>query len=155
MSTADRQAPADARRLIRHGRGALRIAWTASWPIAACQALLTILVGTTPVAAAWLLKLILDEVSDNGSSGRLAALAGSVAILGALIAVVPRVVSYLQNELDRRVKLASLDIIFSTLNERLRGLARLEDPAFHNRLRLAGSAGEPPRGVRRLHSLEG
>jgi ATP-binding cassette subfamily B protein len=93
----------------------------------------SLLGGAVPVLVAWLTKLVLDRIAGGGTVvGLAAALAGA----GVLLVVVAQTAKYLRQELGRRVGLLTRDRLY-TATGRLGGLARLEDPAFQDRLRMA------------------
>lgn len=106
---------------------------------------LTGAIGAAPVAVAWLTKLLLDRLAAPSPGASVPqALAGLVIVLavaGGAAAVAPHASRYIAGELHRRSRLAALDRLYAALN-RLTGIARFEDPAFHDRLRLAQQGGE-------------
>jgi ATP-binding cassette subfamily B protein len=121
---------------------AARLAFLAR-PRAAAGFLVTaVLGGAAPVAVAWLTKVVLDRIGDGHP------LVGPVVLLmaiGIVVACLPHAERYLRAEIERAVGLLARDRLFGAL-ERLRGLAKLEDPAFHDRLQLAVDSGRisPP-----------
>jgi ATP-binding cassette subfamily B protein len=125
-------------------RAAIGLAFAAN-PIAALGHLAgAVLAGAVPVAVAWLTKTVLDRIAA-GDGGSFAGVAVALVALGVFAAVLPNVERYLRAELDRSVGVLARDRLFGAL-ERLRGLRRLEDPDFHDRLHLASDAGRmsPP-----------
>ncbi|WP_433041210.1 ABC transporter ATP-binding protein [Dactylosporangium sp. CS-033363] len=97
----------------------------------------TLLAAAVPVATVWLLRGLLDALSGGGGTAR--ALAWFVPVL-VLAAALPSLATFLEHEVGRVVgRRAQSDLYLATA--RLTGLARLEDPAFHDRLRMAQSAG--------------
>ncbi len=100
---------------------------------------LSVLAGLSPVGAAWLTKLVLDGLTGPrpGTVWLAVALAGT-GVAGMLL---PQLIRYTEAELGRRVRVTATDRLFGAVNERLRGLSRLEEPAFHDRIRLAQQAG--------------
>lgn len=134
-------APLTVARGWRHGRVAFGLAWRAAPGHVTGLMIWAVLAGLAPVTVAWLLKLVLDGLAA-GEAGVVAVwLALALATLGAVVAVLPRIVAFAEAELNRAAKLVVFGEVFATVNQRLRGLARLEDPRFHDRLRLATSAG--------------
>ena len=113
---------------------ALGVAWRAAPAVLAGYVAASVLGGLVPVLATWLTKLALDRIGagTGGVLGPAAALAGC-GLLGAMLA---QAAKYLRLELDRRVGLHTRDRLYSATG-RLRGLARLEDPAFQDRLLMA------------------
>ncbi|WP_406291715.1 ABC transporter ATP-binding protein [Embleya sp. NBC_00896] len=113
-------------------------------PIGASTLLLaTVAVGVLPATIAWLTKLLFDELGrgDRADSGRAVALGIAVAALGALVAVLLQMSGYLDEMVRRRLVVTVEHDLFAKVNE-FRGLRRFEDPAFHDRLRLAQQASE-------------
>jgi ATP-binding cassette subfamily B protein len=92
--------------------------------------------AVVPIAVAWLMKLVLDWLVGGRSAGVVTVGAAAFAATGLAAAVLQRLSGYLRNELGRRMALRALDDLFAA-TARLVGLARFEDPAFLNRLRLA------------------
>lgn len=124
--------------LVATARAAFQLAWQASaWRVLARGVVATVM-ALTPVAAVWLTKAAIDEVAA-GRRDVVPAAAGLVAC-GVLIGACTPLSAYLAAELDRRVVSLARARLFSAVGS-LHGLARLEDPAFHNRLRLAESSG--------------
>jgi ATP-binding cassette subfamily B protein len=127
---------------MRDTIAAARLAFVAR-PRAAMGFLATaVLGGAAPVAVAWLTKVLLDRIGDGTS---LVGPASLLAAVGVVVACLPHVERYLRAEVERAVGLLARDRLFGAL-ERLRGLATLEDPAFHDRLQLAVDSGRisPP-----------
>ncbi len=124
-------------------RAALGLALAAHPRAAAGQLAVAVLAGLAPVAVAWLTKLVLDRVAVGDD--RLVGLAVALAAVGVTAAVLPHLERYLRAELDRATGVLARDRLFAALG-RLRGLARLEEPSFHDRLRLAVDSGRtsPP-----------
>jgi ATP-binding cassette, subfamily B, bacterial len=119
------------------------LVWRAAPGQAMAQLGLTLVGGVVPVAVAWLTKLTLDRLVAPGPHAVLLGFAAALAGLAAVAAVVPQVGEYQRAELGRRVGLRAKDELFTAIG-RFIGLARFEDPAFLDRLRLAEqSAGSP------------
>jgi ATP-binding cassette subfamily B protein len=123
---------------------ALRLAVHAHPRAVAGQLAGAVLAGVAPVVVAWLTKIVLDEIVAGRGAGLLDVALG-LAATGVLVAALPHVDRYLRAELERATGLVARERLFGAL-DRLRGLARLEDPAFHDRLRLAADSGRisPP-----------
>jgi ATP-binding cassette, subfamily B, bacterial len=102
---------------------------------------LTLIEGTVPIAAAWLTGRILDALISGLAPWSLVWLAVALAGTGIAAAVLPRLTGYAAAELDRQVRLTAADQLYTTLTGRLQGLATLENPQFHDSLRLAQEAG--------------
>ena len=123
---------------------AIRLAFAAH-PVAAIGHLATaVLGGAAPVAVAWLTKIVLDRIA-GGTGGPVVGPAVLLVLVGVLTACLSHVERYLRAELDRATGVLARDRLFAAL-ERLRGLAKLEDPRFHDRLRMAVDSGRisPP-----------
>ncbi|MYS85576.1 ATP-binding cassette domain-containing protein [Streptomyces sp. SID5474] len=103
----------------------------------------TVLIGVLPAPAAWLTKLLFDELGrgEHVDSGRAVALGLALATLGAVLAVLMQLAAYLDEVVRRRLVVTVERDLFAKVNE-FRGLRRFEDPAFHDRLRLAQQASE-------------
>ncbi|MFI0944306.1 ABC transporter ATP-binding protein [Streptomyces sp. NPDC021020] len=101
---------------------------------------LTVVAGVTPVAVAWLTKLLIDDLTAR-HAGRVGALAVAVAAAGAVAALFQHLGRYLGAEIDRRVVLHTQDRLFRAVTAQP-GLTRLEDPDYHDRLRLAQQASQ-------------
>jgi ATP-binding cassette subfamily B protein len=117
------------------------------------NAVATLVAAFIPVATVWLLKSVLDDLTGDG---RLAAAVPAVAglvLAGLLAAVLPSLSEYLHNEVGRRVGRQAQSELY-TATARLHGLGRLEDPAFHDRLRMAQAAGRSSPG-QVIHGLLG
>jgi len=120
---------------------ALVLAWRAGWYLLLGLAATTLLQAVAPVTATWLTKLVLDEIAAPGSdTGGLLLLGGGLALAGAATLLLPAAAQYLNSEIQRRVGLLSQDELFAAV-ERFVGLARFENPAFLDRLRLAQQSG--------------
>ncbi|MEU6033841.1 ABC transporter ATP-binding protein [Actinomadura sp. NPDC047616] len=98
--------------------------------------------GGTPVATAWLTKVMLDRIAAGVPDGlaSLTAVAAGLAAVGAAAAVLPHLSAYASAETSRRLKLTTQDRLYAKVGG-LPGMARLEDPAFHDRLMLAQQSG--------------
>ena len=135
-------------RALAHTVGAaFALAWRAGPHLTAAHGLLVLVQAGVPIATAWLTKLALDLiVAPDVPEGRLAAVAVGLAAAGVAITLAPHATHYLTMEVERRVALVSQDRLFAAA-ERLTGLARFEDPAFLDRLRLAQQSGGRTPGV--------
>ncbi|HET8684387.1 MAG TPA: ABC transporter ATP-binding protein [Micromonosporaceae bacterium] len=99
--------------------------------------------AATPIAVAWLLKLIIDQLARSGSLPQLLGLAAGLALAGVVAAVLPQLGAYLRAETGRSVALVAEDELYLAV-ERFAGLARFEDPIFLDRLRLAQQGAAMP-----------
>jgi ATP-binding cassette subfamily B protein len=127
--------------MVRHARLAGSLAWRAAPGHVLTMLALAVVVGGAPVLAAWLTKLVLDGLAGDVSLDRLIWLGVLLAAFGVAAVVLPGLARYTESELGRRVGTVAVSRLFTVLNERLLGLAKLEDPHFHTRLRLAQQAG--------------
>ncbi|MGH3917124.1 MAG: ABC transporter ATP-binding protein, partial [Pseudonocardiaceae bacterium] len=132
---------------VRHATAALRLALAAHPHAAVGQLMAAVLGGLGPVAVAWLTKIILDRVAagTSGTQSSMFGLAVALVAVGVLAAALPHLERYWRAELDRATGVLARDRLFTAL-DRLRGLARLENPTFHDRLQLAVDSGRlsPP-----------
>jgi ATP-binding cassette subfamily B protein len=131
-------------------RRRMRLAWALVWragPGVLLGAIgLAMVSGLWPVLAAWLTKLVLDELSRAGTDrGVLIGLAAGLAVTGLLTAVSSHLEQYLDAELRRQIELSCSDRLFASVNRSV-GLGRFEDPRFHDQLRLAQTAGQGAAG---------
>jgi ATP-binding cassette subfamily B protein len=94
-----------------------------------------------PVVSAWLMQLVLDGLgAGRQSTGRLWLLAGALAATGVLTVACTETTRYLEVKAGRQIAYRSMDALYSAIN-RLVGLRRMENPRFHDRLRMAQEAG--------------
>ncbi len=133
-------APVPVRALLRHARTGAGLAWRAAPHCVAGLGVLAVAVGAAPVVTAWLTRLVLDGLIGATAASALVGLAVGLAVAGIALVVLPYLSRYAEAELGRRVRLLAADRLHTAMHGRLRGLARLEDPAFHNRIRLAQQA---------------
>ena len=107
--------------------------------------LLAVLTGLAPIASAWLLRAILDDLTAaHGhvptSQGHVLTLAVALGVAGGATAVLPRISQYLTAQSGRSVQRDATSRLFTAVT-RLSGLRSLEDPAFQDKLRFAQQAG--------------
>ncbi|MFF4417246.1 ABC transporter ATP-binding protein [Streptosporangium sp. NPDC001559] len=103
--------------------------------------LLSVAAGLAPVVVAWLTRLTLDGLVGGVPDAALVWAAVALALAGVCAVVVPRLSQYTEAEVGRRVRAVAVDRLYTAMNDRLRGLATLENPDFHNRISLAQQAG--------------
>jgi ATP-binding cassette subfamily B protein len=124
--------------LASNAASAVRLAWRAAprWLVAYLA--VTVIAGVLPVAGVWLVKEVLDALAaDDG--GWLPGAVGLAAI-GLGTAVLPALTTYVHNQAGRQIGWhAQSDLYLATARQV--GLARSEDPAFADRLRMAQTAG--------------
>ena len=138
---------AGVRTSLRGVAAALALAWSTGWYLPVAFALLTLIQAVSPVVAAWLTKSVLDAITGDPAAGYVLGLGLGLAGTGLVATLAPFASRYVIDEMSRRVGLLSQDRLFSAV-ERFTGLARFEDPAFLDRIRLAHqSGGETPTNV--------
>ncbi|MEV5742739.1 ABC transporter ATP-binding protein [Microbispora rosea] len=126
---------------------ALIMAWRAGRGLTIAFAVLSALMAVLPVTIAWCTKLVLDEIAGGRpGAGVTAALGAVLAGCGVLTALGPQIVQYVKDESGRRIGLVAQDRLFRA-TERFVGLARFEDPAFHDRIRMAQQYGGATPGM--------
>ncbi|MFI7038753.1 ABC transporter ATP-binding protein [Microbispora rosea] len=126
---------------------ALGMAWRAGRGLTIAFAVLSALMAVLPVTIAWCTKLVLDEIAGGRpGAGLTAALGAVLAGCGVLTALGPQIVQYVKDESGRRIGLVAQDRLFRA-TERFVGLARFEDPAFHDRIRMAQQYGGATPGM--------
>ncbi|WP_203858592.1 ABC transporter ATP-binding protein [Plantactinospora mayteni] len=127
--------------MVGHARTAAALALRAApWILVGLLAL-AVATGLMPVAVAWLTRLVLDGLILSRAEAVLVWLTVALAAAGIAVVILPRLIRYAEAELGRRVRVHAVDRLYRAVNERLRGLAKLEDPTFHTRLQLAQQAG--------------
>jgi ATP-binding cassette, subfamily B, bacterial len=98
---------------------------------------LTVVAAALPVVAAWCTKVLLDRVAAGSASwSDLAVTVTALVLTGLVGGVHPHLTEYLRAEVGRRSSLTAQDRLYAAVN-RFHGLARFEDPAFLDRLRMA------------------
>ncbi|WP_328329875.1 ABC transporter ATP-binding protein/permease [Kribbella sp. NBC_00382] len=117
---------------------AYRLAWWASGHRLVAYLGVTVMSAVVPVASVWLLKGLLDHVSRGGGGLPWSGI-GLVALGFVAIGMSPAQ-RYLHNEVGRRTGRRALSDLYLATG-RLFGLARMEDPVFRDRLRMAQQAG--------------
>ncbi|MEV6299147.1 ABC transporter ATP-binding protein [Actinoplanes sp. NPDC051861] len=122
---------------------AIGYAWQASRSIFTVQVLLAVAAGAAPVAVAWLTKAVLDTLTGATTSASLLPAVLALAAAGLAAVVLPHLLNHTDRELGRAVTIAAKRRLYTAISG-LGGLARFEDPAFHNRLRMAGMGGSAP-----------
>ncbi|MGW2221398.1 ABC transporter ATP-binding protein [Nonomuraea sp. NPDC001684] len=112
-------------------------AWRAAPVAAVCSVLAVLAGGTTPVAAAWCTKLILD-----GLAGGRAVLMPTImlGVVGLVAALLPHLTEHTDGRLRRGLGLLTRERLFTSVNAFV-GLGPFENPSFRDRLRLAEQAG--------------
>ncbi|EXG82801.1 ABC transporter ATP-binding protein [Cryptosporangium arvum] len=140
--------PADgagARRTLGNAGRAIRLGMRASRPWLIGDVAAMLVAAVVPVATVWLLKTVLDAVAGGrGLAAATPAVAGLV-LTGLAAAALPALSDYSHQEIGRRVGRRAQSEIYTAM-ARLQGLGRLEDPVFHDRLRMAQAAGRSSPG---------
>lgn len=137
--SGDRPSP------LRSGIAVARLTWSAAAPVLAGQLVVMLAQAAAPVAATWCTKLVVDALVHGGSVVMPAA---GLAAAGVVAAALSPVGVLLGNQVSRRTGLLATARLFTATNG-LDGLARFEDPAFADKLRLAQQA---PGGLGQLTS---
>jgi ATP-binding cassette subfamily B protein len=118
---------------------ACALVWRAGRVALVLQLAVAVVTGLAPVAAAWLLREILDGLADR-HPGDLVPLVLLLGAAGGITALLPNVSQYLSARSGRAVERhATAELFLAVL--RLDGLRRLEDPAFSDQLRVAEQTG--------------
>lgn len=127
-------------RTLRVLGAAFVLSWRSHRSAFAGRLLVTVLSGLAPVAAASLLRAILDALTSGHPRGGLLTLVIALGAVGGLLAVLSDVGQYLSAQSGRAIQGRAIAELFTAMT-RLAGLRRLEDPDFQNRLRMAQQAG--------------
>jgi len=97
--------------------------------------------GFTPVATAWLAKLLVDSLMrDNLRKDEVLQVVAIMGLVGLVTAIFSQVIRYLNAEMDRKLSFRGQQELAIAMG-RMQGLRRLEEPDFHDRLQIAGHAG--------------
>lgn len=110
---------------------------------------LTLLVGALPAGTAWLTKLLLDELAKGtaASGTHAVTLAICAAGIGGLSALMLRLTGYTTLLVKQRITVAVERELYAKVI-RFGGLRYFEEPAFHDRLRIAERASrEAPQSI--------
>ena len=119
---------------------ALGLVWRAHRGAFAGRLAVTVLAGLAPVAAAWLIRDILNLLVRGHPGGGLLTAVILLGAAGGGQAVLPSAGQYLSAQADRASQRGTTTGLFTAV-DRLAGLRRLEDPGFHDRLNVAQQAG--------------
>jgi ATP-binding cassette, subfamily B, bacterial len=135
-------------------RAALRMAWQAHRTALAGWLAIMLIAGIAPVAAAWLLRSILDTLAYGSRHTALALLVLGLAVAGGVQAILPYVGEYLSAQSGRAVQRHASMTLFAAVG-RLSGLRRLEDPGYRDNLNMAQQVGQsgPGQVVSNLASM--
>src|ERR1700735_5506396 len=123
-------------------RSALLMAWRAHPSAMTGTLLLTAVAGLAPVAAAWLLREILDAIAVVHHPGdNLALLAVGLAAASGVQIVLPELGRYCAAQSGRAIERLASHELYRAVGS-LDGLSRLEDPEYQDNLNLAANAGQ-------------
>ncbi|SHF93170.1 ABC transporter ATP-binding protein [Streptoalloteichus hindustanus] len=126
----------------RAAASALALPFRAAPVAATATLLLTVAAGVAPATGAWLTMLLVDELTSGAAStGRAVFLALAAAVVGGLGAALLYLGGHLAEVVRRRVGLMVESRLFRRVAA-FPGLRHIEDPAFHDRLRLAEQAAQ-------------
>jgi ATP-binding cassette, subfamily B, bacterial len=117
-------------------RATVVMPWRAHRGAFAAQILVMVAAGLAPVAAAWLLRSVLDSLTGGGPHASLLSLVVALAAASGLQGVLPSFGQYLAAQSGRAIERVATTELFGAVG-RLAGLRRLEDPAFLDRLNMA------------------
>ncbi|MEU1760300.1 ABC transporter ATP-binding protein [Micromonospora sp. NPDC005686] len=125
---------------MRTSLAAVRLAWRAAPAFVLCYGCVVFGQAGVPVAAAWLMKQLIDEIDPRfGAGDHTVAVALALTGVGVLAALLPQLERFLGEHLGRATGLLAQDRLYAALDT-FSGLRRFEDPAFQDRLRLAQQA---------------
>jgi ATP-binding cassette subfamily B protein len=121
---------------------AARLVWSASRRLLLIRLALAAAAGAVPIGIAWSTKVVLDGIAPSTRGPAWTALRSVLvlALLGVLGVVLPRLVSYVDRQLMRVVGLEVRSRLYAAVAG-MKGLTRLENPQFNDRLRLATDLG--------------
>lgn len=119
---------------------ALALAGRAAPAATVAYVALTVAAGVSPVAVAWQVRRLFDGITAGAPASTLIPLAGGIAALGVLTGSIPVARDWVRGILTRRVALVAADRLYQAVN-RIAGLARMEQPAFRDQLRMAQQGG--------------
>ncbi|MDX8031927.1 ABC transporter ATP-binding protein [Lentzea sp. BCCO 10_0856] len=129
-----------ARRVLSLLVSAFRLTRAAAPAGTPLYAVLCLLAGVVPLAAAWCTKILLDGLAAGGGWATLVPWAVALAVTGLVSGLLPVASEYLKQRLDRAVAVLTMDRLYQAMG-RLTGLARMEDPRFRDKLQLAQQTG--------------
>ncbi|KJK45081.1 ABC transporter [Lentzea aerocolonigenes] len=133
--------------MIRNALAALALPFRATPLVAGVTLALTVFAGAAPAGGAWLTMLLVDSLtSGTASPGRAAFLAVASALAGGLAIALLYLGGHLGEVVQQRVAVTVESRLFQRIAT-LPGLRQLEDPAFHDRLRLAEQAAQEAPGT--------
>ncbi len=101
--------------------------------------LVAVLTGLAPIAAAWLLRTILDDLAGRSGASVVVPLALGLGLAEMATSVLPSLNQCLSAQSGRAIQRHAITGLFTAVG-RLTGLGSLEDPEFQDRLRFAQQA---------------
>lgn len=129
-----------ARRVLSLLSAAVRLTRQAAPGGTPLYVVLSLLGGVVPIATAWCTKVVLDGLSAGEVWLTLLPWAVALAVTGLVAGLLPVSTEYLKQRLDRAVAVVTMDRLYRAMG-RLAGIARMEDPRFRDKLRLAQQTG--------------
>jgi ATP-binding cassette subfamily B protein len=125
------------------GLAALRFGWRAAPGLAVLQLCLRLTAGAAPVLAAWLAKLLIDELTldagpDIGAAVLLAVAGAAAGALGRMVSTATRYVTLAHGA---QLSLAADRLLYRAVNASP-GIRNLENPGYFDRLQLADRAAQ-------------
>ncbi|EMD25154.1 ABC transporter ATP-binding protein [Amycolatopsis azurea] len=129
-----------ARRVLRLLSAAARLTRRAAPVGLLLYSVLSLLGGVVPIATAWCTKVLLDGLAAGEVWLTLLPWAVALAVTGLMVGLLPVGTEYLKQRLDRAVAVVTMDRLYRAMGK-LAGIARMEDPRFRDKLRLAQQTG--------------
>lgn len=131
------QVSSRAREFLRGFTAVLALALRACPGALAVRVATVVISGIAPVAASWLLKYLVDSLTaDDFRTSDLNWAVAGIGLLTVLLAAGSAVSSYADGRIRRATSTRAQSELLAAVN-RLSGLSKLEQPAFHNRIQLA------------------
>lgn len=126
---------------------ALRLGRQAAGGIVAVNLVVTLLFSMAPALAAYLTKLVIDELTGGApDAARVVFLTGAAAAAAGVATVLGFASGFLSLRMQNEIAIHAQRRLYDRVN-RFRGLRPFEDPAFADRLRLAEDAAKDAPGV--------
>ena len=121
-------------------RAAVVLPWRAQPGVFVGQLVMMAGAGLAPVAAAWLLRDVLNALTGQGRHAALLTLVVALAAASGIQEVLPALSQYLAAQAGRAIERLTTAELFAAVI-RLAGLRRMEDPAFLDQLNAAQRVG--------------
>ncbi|GLY53083.1 ABC transporter ATP-binding protein [Lentzea sp. NBRC 102530] len=132
--------------MIRAAGAALAVPFRAAPVLASGTLVLTVVAGAAPAAGAWLTMLLVDGLTSGIGTDRAVFLAIASALVGGVAIALLYLTGYLGEVVRHRVAVTVESALFQRIAT-LPGLRRIEDPVFHDRVRLAEQAAQEAPGT--------